>query len=76
MKGIALTEPPQGAVVENILRHCGLWHTSSPRAPPAADGWVHDPDGDSDSKTSDKPRERIYVDIDTFEATFYTLHAQ
>ena len=68
----ALIEPPQGAVVEKILRHCGLWNPSTPRAPPATDGWVYDPDGDSDSQTapSDEPRELTYVDIDTFEATF------
>jgi hypothetical protein len=66
MKVIAFIEPPQGAVVEKILRHCGLWHPSSPRPPPATDDWVHDPDGDS----YDESRERVYVDIDTFEATF------
>jgi hypothetical protein len=34
------------------------------------DGWVHDPDGDSDSQPafSAEPRELTYVDIDTFEA--------
>ncbi len=75
MKVIAFIEPPQGAVVEKILRHCGLWHPSSPRPPPAGDcpnfrlsenGTVplDDPDGDYE------PRERVYVDIDMFEATF------
>ena len=29
-------------MIEKILRHCGLWCPSSPRAPPG-DGWVHDP---------------------------------
>ena len=72
MKVIAFIEPPQGAVVEKILRHCGLWHPSTPRAPPAEDDWVHDPDDFSDSPTacSDERREWTYVDIDTFEATF------
>jgi hypothetical protein len=72
MKVIAFIEPPQGAVVEKILRHCGLWHPSSPRPPPAVDDWVHDPDGDQYGQTvsADEPRERVYVDIDTFEATF------
>ena len=37
MKVIAFIEPPQGAVIEKILRHCGLWHPSAPRAPPADD---------------------------------------
>ena len=49
------------AVIEKILRHCGLWNPSSPRAPPAGDTSVHDPD---------EPPEPTYVDIDTFEATF------
>jgi len=72
MKVIAFIEPPQGDVIEKILRHCGLWHAATPRPPPAADGWVHDPDGDGDSQgaSADEPRELTYVDIDTFEATF------
>ena len=72
MKVITFIEPPQGDVIEKILRHCGLWHPSSPRAPPAGESWVHDPDDASDSQTasSDESRELTYVDIDTFEATF------
>ena len=59
---IAFIEPPQGAVIEKILRHCNLWQPSTPRAPPAGIGWVHAPD--------DEPLELTYVDIDIFEATF------
>ena len=68
MKVVAFIEPPQGDVIERILRHCGLWCSSAPRAPPAG----HDPQGDSDSQTasSDEPRELTYVDMDTFWATF------
>ena len=62
MKVIAFLEPPQGEVIEKILRHCGLWHASAPRAPPAEDASVHDPD---------EPRELTYVDIDTFESSFW-----
>ena len=40
MKVIAFIEPPQAAVIEKILRHCGLWHSS--RAPPADGDFVHD----------------------------------
>jgi hypothetical protein len=36
----ALAEP-QGAVIEKILRHCGLWHSS--RGPPAGGDFVHAP---------------------------------
>jgi len=72
MKVIAFIEPPQGALIEKILRHCGLWQPSAPRAPPAGDVWVRHPDEDSDRQTaaSDEPGELTYVDIDTFEATF------
>jgi hypothetical protein len=55
-------------VIEKILRHCGLWQPATPRPPPARDGWVHDPDGQT--ACSDEPRELTYVDIDTFETTF------
>ena len=65
MKVVAFIEPPKGEVIEKILRHCGLWHPSAPRGPPAGDGSVHNPDD-----ASDEPRELTYVDIDTFEATF------
>jgi hypothetical protein len=72
MKVVAFIDPPRGAVIEKILRHCGLWQPAwAPpqcggwRAPPCDGAWVHDPDSDSD-----QPRELTYVDIDTFEATF------
>jgi hypothetical protein len=68
MKVVAFIEPPQGDVIENILRHCGLWCPSSPRAPPTEDSWVHGPDGDS--AASDEPRELTFVDETTFWATF------
>ena len=79
MKVVAFIEPPQRDVIEKILRGHqsvamvgGLWHSSAPRAPPAGDGSVHDPDGVSDRQTgsSDEPQELTYVDIDTFLATF------
>jgi len=72
MKVIAFIEPPQGAVVEKILRHLGLWNPSTPRAPPVDWGLSPSaPDDFSDSQTAfDESRERTYVDIDTFEATF------
>ena len=40
MKVVAFIEPPQGAVIEKILRHCGLWQPSTPRPPPAIDDWA------------------------------------
>ncbi|MGA2034563.1 MAG: hypothetical protein ABSG68_20135 [Thermoguttaceae bacterium] len=72
MNVIAVIEPPQADVIEKILRHCGLWQPSTPRAPPTADGRVHDPHRDSESQAgaSDEPRELTFVDMDTFMATF------
>jgi hypothetical protein len=72
MKVGAFIDPPQGEVIEKMVRHSGLWHALVPRAPPPGDGLVRDPDGVSDSQTasSDEPRELTYVDIDTFLATF------
>ena len=37
MKVIAFIEPPQGGVIEKILRHCGLWDPASPPRPPPGD---------------------------------------
>ena len=68
MKVVAFIEPPQGDVIEKIIKHCRLWCPVSPRAPPAGDFHVHDPG--SDSASSDESRERTYVDMDTFEATY------
>ena len=71
MKVVAFIEPPQGDVIEKILRHCGLWCPASPRAPPARDLRVHDPDGDWDvDSTSQEPRELTFVDEATFWSTF------
>ena len=72
MKVVAFIEPPPGDVIEKILRHCGLWCPASPRAPPAGDLRVYDPDGEADRQTAafDEPRELTFVDMDTFEAAF------
>jgi len=50
MKVITFIEPPQGVVIERILRHCGLWHDS--RGPPGDAGSVHAPDGDGPAAAS------------------------
>ena len=72
MNVVAFIDPPQGDVIEKILRHCGLWQASAPRAPPDVDGLVHELDGSADSHTasSDEPGELTYVDMDTFLAAF------
>jgi hypothetical protein len=91
MKAVAFIESPQGAVIEKILRHCGLWNPATPRPPPMAlevpspfgrgaggEGpfgsmdWS-DADGfccPADDFTQVAPDDSVYVDIDTFEATF------
>jgi hypothetical protein len=53
MKVVAFIEPPQADVIEKILRHCGLWPPSSPRAPPVGDRLVHDPEDASDEPRFD-----------------------
>jgi len=41
MKVVTFLEPPQAEVIEKILRDCGLWQSSTPRAPPdVAGGWI------------------------------------
>jgi len=67
MKIVAFIEPPQGDVIEKILRHCGLWCPAAARAPPAGDLRVHDPDSDS---AVQEPRELTFVDEATFWSTF------
>ena len=70
MKVVAFIEPPQGEVIEKILRHCGLWHASSPRAPPIEHGWRQDSDGDADSRSAcEAPRDLTFMDEATFWAT-------
>ncbi len=67
MPAVANTHPPQGDVIEKILRHCGLWQGSAPRPPPDMEGLVHGLDGCfSHSETG----ELTFVDMDTFLATF------
>ncbi|MBC8869391.1 MAG: hypothetical protein H8E44_08235 [Planctomycetes bacterium] len=65
MKVIALIDPPQGEVIEKILRHCGLWRAPAPRPPPDLAGVVRDLDGcfsDSQAGSSDQPGELTFVD--------------
>ena len=76
MQVVSFIEPPQGEVIEKILKHCGLWRASAPRAPPDVEGLVleldaayaNSPIGSADQ--ADESRELTYVDIDTFLASF------
>ena len=76
MKIVSFIEPPQADVIEEILQHCGLWQSSTPRAPPDVDGLVLELDAaysassiDSSDQV-DRSQELTYVDIDTFLESF------
>ena len=68
MEVIAFIEPPQGKVIERILRHCGLWREreSSPRGPPG-DSPLQPAEGE---ESPPEVRELTFVDEATFWATF------
>jgi hypothetical protein len=77
MKVVSFIEPPHiSDAIEDILHHCGLWKSSTPRAPPDADELVLELDAaypDSSISSSDPaaPSEQLtYVDIDTFLWSF------
>jgi len=76
MKVVSFLDPPQGEVIEKILKYCGLWQAPAPRAPPDMEDLVLELDAAySDSSIgfpdqTDQPQELTYVDIDTFLSTF------
>ena len=83
MQVIAFIDPPQGEVIEKILRHCGLWHVAASRAPPGdcpdfrsapqgppKMGLSPSSEADGEPASSAAPGELTYVDMDTFWATF------
>jgi len=75
MKIVWFIESPQAEVIEKILCHCGLWQSSTPRAPPEVDDLVLELDAsysgaiDSPAEADQSP-ELTYVDIDTFLESF------
>ena len=76
MKVVSFLEPPQADVIEKILQHCGLWPSSSPRAPPEVAELVLELDAaftDSSLESADQAdpsQELTYVDMDTFLENF------
>jgi hypothetical protein len=73
MKVVAFLEPPQGSVIEKILRHCGLWNPSMPRPPPGEPRLVRDPGVSWDEccdAATDPAYDGIDADIDPFLASF------
>ena len=75
MKVVSFIERPQVDVIEEILKHCGLWQSRSPRAPPDVDDLVLELDAsysgaiDSPAEADQSP-ELTYVDIATFLESF------
>ena len=69
-------EPPQADVIEEILKHCVLWQSWSPRAPPKVDELVLEVDAACSSRSIDSPgpadesQELTCVDIDSFLESF------
>ena len=73
MQVVSFIEPPQADVIEAILKHCGLWQSRSPRAPPDVGELVLELDAAYSGKApneADESHELTYVDIDTFLASF------
>jgi len=76
MKVVTFLEPPQAEVIEKILRHCGLWQSSTPRAPPEVDDLAleldaaHSDSSIGSSDQADEPQDLTYLDIDPFLGTF------
>lgn len=71
MKVVAFIQPPQDDVIDKILKHCGLWCPLAPRAPPAGDLRVHDPDGNwGTDLASREPPELTFVHEATFWSAF------
>ena len=75
-EGCGVIEPPQADVIEEILQHCGLWQSSTARAPPDVEGLVLELDAAYSANAigspdqADESQELTYVDIDTFLASF------
>ena len=73
---LSLIQPPQADVIEEILKHCGLWQSSTARAPPDAEGLVleldaaHSASSISSPDQADPSQELTYVDIDRFLTSF------
>ena len=59
MKVISFIEPPQEAVIERILRHCGLWRqepNQEPRGPPEESERTFVPDEDDPLPPKERKR--------------------
>ena len=55
MKVVSFIEPPQADVIEEILKHCGLWQSRAPRAPPDVDDLVLELDAAYSDSSIDSP---------------------
>ena len=55
MKVVWFIEPPQAGVIAAILKHCGLWQSQAPRAPPEVHDLVLELDAAYSGSSIDSP---------------------
>ncbi len=70
---LPVAQRSQADVIEAILRHCGLWASASPRAPPDVDELVLELDADYLDHSIDsagESQELTYVDLDPLSEMF------
>ena len=76
MQVVSFIEPPQADVIEELLKHCSLWQSRSPRAPPEVDELALQLDAAysgspiASPDPADQSQELTYVAIDTFLESF------
>ena len=76
MQVVSSIEPPQADVIEEILTHCSLWQSRSPRAPPEVDELVlhlyaaYSGSPIDSPDPADQSQELTCVDIDTSLESF------
>ena len=76
MQVVSFIEPPQADVIEELFKHCRLWPSRSPRAPPEVDELVlqlaaaYSGSPIDSPDPADQSQELTYVDIDTFLESF------
>ena len=76
MQMVSFIEPPQADVIDELLKHCSLWQSGSPRAPSEVDELVlhlavaYSGSPIDSPDPADQSQELTHVDIDTFLESF------
>ena len=76
MKVVAFFQPPQVDVLDELLKHCSLWQSGSPRAPSEVDELVlhlavaYSGSPIDSPDPADQSQELTCVDIDTSLESF------